>query len=84
MPTRSKRAPDFELKSRSALAVTCFRYIGGLSNPEEIAKVNEALIPALEKDGSVFITGTRLNKEFVLRACLINHRKQKRNGRLLT
>ena len=27
-------------------------------------------------DGRVFITGTKLNGEFVLRACLINHRKQ--------
>lgn len=70
-------APDFELKSRADLAVTCFRYIGQFATEAEIVDVNARLIAALEKDGRVFITGTRLNDEFVLRACLINHRKQK-------
>lgn len=70
---------DFELKSRSDLAIACFRYIGsrigqGLS-PEQIVQLNQDLIPALEADGRVFITGTKLNGEFVLRACIINHRK---------
>lgn len=68
---------DFELKSRSHLAVNCFRYTAGLTDSKEIDRLNKALIPALEKDERVFITGTRLNGEFVLRACIINHRKQK-------
>jgi aromatic-L-amino-acid/L-tryptophan decarboxylase len=42
-----------------------------------IIAINQKLISALETDGRVFITGTKLNGEFVLRACLINHRKQK-------
>lgn len=70
-------APDFELKARSDLAVTCFRYTGAYTAETEIIDINSRLIAALEKDGRVFITGTRLNNEFVLRACLINHRKQK-------
>ncbi len=71
------QAPDFELKARSDLAVTCFRYTGAYTTETEILDLNSRLIAALEKDGRVFITGTRLNDEFVLRACLINHRKQK-------
>lgn len=71
------QAPDFELKARSELAVTCFRYTGTYTSEAEIIDINSRLISALEKDGRVFITGTRLNDEFVLRACLINHRKQK-------
>lgn len=67
---------DFELKSSSDLAVACFRYIGNYTNENEIIAINQKLIPALEEDGRVFITGTKLNNEFVLRACLINHRKQ--------
>ncbi len=70
-------APDFELKARSDLAVTCFRYTGAYTTEAEIIDINSRLIAALEKDGRVFITGTKLNDDFVLRACLINHRKQK-------
>ncbi len=68
-------APDFELKSNSDLAIACFRYIGHDLSTEKIADINQRLIPALESDGRVFITGTRLKGEFVLRACIINHRK---------
>ncbi len=67
---------DFELKSSSDLAVACFRYTGNNLAENEIVAINQKLIPALEADGRVFITGTKLNDEFVLRACIINHRKQ--------
>ena len=70
---------DFELKSKSDLAIACFRYKGNCKTEEEIIAVNQRLIPALEKDGRVFIAGTILNGENVLRACLINHRKQKKS-----
>jgi glutamate/tyrosine decarboxylase-like PLP-dependent enzyme len=66
---------DFELKSSSDLAVACFRYTGEKTTEDEIIDLNQKLIPALEADGRVFITGTKLNNEFVLRACIINHRK---------
>lgn len=70
-------AADYELKARSDLAIACFRYKGQLTAEEDIVDINKALIPALEADGRVFITGTLLNGEFVIRACLINHRKTK-------
>jgi aromatic-L-amino-acid/L-tryptophan decarboxylase len=72
-----RESSDFEVKSRSHLAVVCFQYKGNLTDKEEIIALNQQLIPALEADGRVFITGTKLNHEFVIRACLINHRKQK-------
>ena len=71
-----EESSDFELKSKADLAVACFRYKGNLTNHEAIADLNQRLIPALEADGRIFITGTKLNNEFVLRACIINHRKQ--------
>lgn len=70
-----EKTPDFRLKARSELAITCFQYIGKLKSQAEIIDFNERLIPALEKDGRVFIMGTKLNGEFALRACFINHRK---------
>lgn len=69
-----EKADDFELKSTSHLAVTCFRFTDGLTDEAPIDELNRKLIPALEKDGRVFITGTTLNNQFVIRACLINHR----------
>lgn len=72
-----KQSDDFVLKSHNVLAIVCFQYSGGLQDPEKIIQLNQALIPALEEDGRVFITSTRLNGELVLRACLINHRKDK-------
>ncbi|AFK02606.1 Pyridoxal-dependent decarboxylase [Emticicia oligotrophica DSM 17448] len=70
-----EESSDFELKSKADLAVACFRYKGNLTAEEEITALNQQLIPALEADGRVFITSTKLNGEFVLRACIINHRK---------
>ncbi len=72
-----EKSPDFQLKARSPLAIACFRYTGTLHNEADIRSVNRKLIHGLEKDGRVFITGTKLHDEFVLRACIINHRKQK-------
>ena len=70
---------DFELLTQSDLAIACFRYLGPDPNREldedAIAELNQSLIPALETDGRVFITGTRLKGKFVIRACIINHRK---------
>jgi len=70
---------DFELKSKADLAVACFRYKGDLTDNEAITVLNQRLIPALEADGRVFITSTKLNGEFVLRACIINHRKTEKS-----
>lgn len=75
LENRINEASDFELKTKSDLAIACFRYIGEGLSEAQIVRLNQDLIPALENDGRVFITSTRLNGEFVLRACIINHRK---------
>lgn len=72
-----EQSADFELCSRDILGITCFRYTGGMKEDEVIAAFNQLLIPALEADGRVFITGTRLNGKFVIRACVNNHRKDR-------
>lgn len=69
-------APDFEVKARG-LAIVCFRYTSDFQSEEAIISINKKLIPALEEDGRVFITSTKLKGAFVIRACLINHRKTK-------
>jgi len=71
-------AEDFELVADSKLAVSCFRYIGKMRSKSEIVEFNRELMPALEKDGRVFIMGTSLKGDYAIRACLINHRKTKK------
>ena len=72
-------ATDFELLHDPELSIVCFRYleaIGNPSDPETTDRLNCALIPALESDGRVFITGTTVGGRPALRACCINHRQQ--------
>ncbi len=71
------KSSDFEIKARGPLAIVCFSYTAGSQDPALVEHLNKRLIPALESDGRVFITGTNIHGEFVLRACLINHRKTK-------
>ena len=78
-----EKSKDFELVSDSPLAICCFRFNGGLNNEDEILKLNERLIPALESDGRIFITGTKLKGKLVLRACLNNHRKNIKSTKYL-
>ena len=66
---------DFELVAKSKLAVSCFRYVGQMTDKNEITAFNKRLMPELEKDGRVFIMGTLLKGEYAIRACFINHRK---------
>ncbi len=73
---RVKSSSNFELMSEDKLAVVCFRYIREGLSEDELSAFNLKLTDALEKDGRIFIAGTKLNGKFVLRACLINHRKQ--------
>ena len=78
-----EKSKDFELVSDSPLAICCFRFNGGLNNEDEILKLNKKLIPALESDGRIFITGTKLKGKLVLRACLNNHRKNIKSTKYL-
>lgn len=72
---RVRQSSDFVLKSVDSLSIVCFQYQGHLTNAAAISAFNQQLVPHLEADGRVFIMGTKLAGEFVLRACVVNHRK---------
>ena len=74
-------ATDFELCSQPILGIICFRYVGNavVLNENQLNELNQRIILSLEADGRVFITGTRLKTQNVIRACIINHRIQKNN-----
>ncbi len=73
-------ADDFELITRPALSVCCFRYRprvipGDAAQTEpELDRLNLALENALARDGRALVTGTELNGRRVLRCCIVNHR----------
>lgn len=73
-----REAGDFRPVNSGPLAIACFQYTGqGHYSEAQIRRLNQLIIPALERDRRVFITGTRLRGEPVIRACIINHRKQR-------
>ena len=79
LANRLRTAEDFELVHEPELSIVCFRYLGSAGNrngTEPIDHLNRALIPALEADGRVFITGTTVAGRPVIRACCINHRQR--------
>jgi glutamate/tyrosine decarboxylase-like PLP-dependent enzyme len=63
-----------ELMAPAPLSIVCFRYNPGGMNAEELNAFNSRLIAALEQDGKIFLTGTKINGSTALRACFINHR----------
>ena len=40
----------------------------------EVDELNKELLPAIEQDGRIFLTGTRLHGKTALRTCFINPR----------
>jgi aromatic-L-amino-acid/L-tryptophan decarboxylase len=74
-----KDSPLFEVLTAGPLSVTCYRL-----NPPElnlstaaIEALNKRLLAQIEKDGQVFITGTKLHGQTALRSCFVNHRVQR-------
>jgi glutamate/tyrosine decarboxylase-like PLP-dependent enzyme len=78
-------AEDFEVVSDGPLAIATFQYVGSpgsdlrarrheSGHESRVAALNAAMVPAIERDGRIFLTGTILDGRQVLRACIINHR----------
>ncbi|MGB0930925.1 MAG: pyridoxal phosphate-dependent decarboxylase family protein, partial [Chitinophagales bacterium] len=81
-----EKASDFRLSSKVVLGIVCFQFLGKNdgTDTEYVNDLNRRIIPALERDGRMFIAGTTLKGKSVIRACLINHRQQHKHlARLL-
>ncbi len=64
--------PDFELVAGGPLSVTCFRYApAGVADVEAL---NRCLIKTVQAEGEAFLTGTELDGQYALRACIVNFR----------
>ncbi len=61
-------APDFELTSARRLSLLSFRYVPpGISDETELDALNEKLLHALNDDGRVYLTQTKVRGKYVIR-----------------
>lgn len=68
------QSDDFERMAPVPLSITCFRYAPVGMSEAQVEAINRKLIPIIEQDGRIFLTGTRLHQKTVLRTCFINPR----------
>jgi aromatic-L-amino-acid/L-tryptophan decarboxylase len=75
---RIDQSEDFVRLAPVPLSVVCFQYrtpdISVHEDQEYLDGLNNRLLEALEKDGRVFLSGTKIHGKKVLRACSVNHR----------
>ena len=76
-------AGDFERMAPVPLSIVCFRYTPDGFTEKEIEKLNRKLIQAIEKDGRIFLTGTRIDGKTALRTCFINPRTTREDLQLI-
>jgi aromatic-L-amino-acid decarboxylase len=84
---RIDESPDFVRVAPVPLSVVCFQYrtpdTSVHGDREYLDGLNNALPKALEKDGRVFVSGTKIHGRRVLRACSVNHRLRREDVDLL-
>jgi aromatic-L-amino-acid/L-tryptophan decarboxylase len=74
---------DFELLAPVPLSITCFRYAPPGLGEKYVERLNQNLISQTEKDGRIFLTGTRLHGKTALRTCFINPRTTMKDVELI-
>jgi aromatic-L-amino-acid/L-tryptophan decarboxylase len=75
---RIDQSTDFVRLAPVPLSVVCFQYrTSDVSRHDEhiyLDRLNAQLLQALERDGRVFLSGTKTRGRTALRACSVNHR----------
>ena len=66
----------FKPLHKPELSIFCFKYISKLDNISDDL-LNKKIIEEIEKDGRIFLSGTKINNENVLRINCINHRRKR-------
>jgi aromatic-L-amino-acid/L-tryptophan decarboxylase len=88
---------DLEMLAAVELSIFCFRYVpehlkrelasATASRAEEINRqldeLNERVMVELQRDGSSYLSSTRLRGRFALRGCIINYRTTERDIEVL-
>jgi glutamate/tyrosine decarboxylase-like PLP-dependent enzyme len=75
---RIDQSQDFVRLAPLPLSVVCFQYrtpdISVHGDQKYLDELNNRLLVELEKDGRVFLSGTKIHGMRVLRSCSVNHR----------
>lgn len=66
--------PQLELAAPVELSVVCYRWRQRGLAPEELDRINAAILQRVVARGRVYISNATLRGRFSLRACIINHR----------
>ncbi|MFO7847319.1 MAG: pyridoxal-dependent decarboxylase, partial [Balneolaceae bacterium] len=74
-----EKSDDFEMLAPVPLSIACFRYAPAGLNEEEMDELNRKLAHAIEQDGRIFLTATKIKGKTALRTCFINPRTTKKD-----
>lgn len=69
-----KKDEQLELMAPAPLSIVCFRFKKNGTPDKELDMLNNKIIQKVEKDGRIFLTGTKIKGRTALRMCFINHR----------
>jgi aromatic-L-amino-acid decarboxylase len=74
--------PDFERMAPAPLSLVCFRaHPSRIQNEEELNRLNENLLEAVNDTREVFLSHTKLNERYVLRCAIGGIRTEERHVR---
>lgn len=74
-----EESEDFELLAPVPLSIVVFHYTPQNLNEVEIETLNKQLLPIIEQDGRIFLTGTKIRGKTALRTCFINPRTEEKH-----
>jgi aromatic-L-amino-acid decarboxylase len=70
LSARLENDPGFEVMAPVPLNLVCFRYIGSHGNEQHLDTFNIKLERLINNSGKAYITHTRINEKYTLRACI--------------
>ena len=70
---------DFEMLAPVPLSIACFRYTQPGLDDKQLNELNQKLAHAIEQDGRIFLTATKIRGRTTLRTCFINPRTTKKD-----
>ncbi|PKD42441.1 pyridoxal phosphate-dependent decarboxylase family protein [Rhodohalobacter barkolensis] len=74
-----EKSDDFEMLAPVPLSIACFQYAPAGLSEEETDELNRKLAHAIEQDGRIFLTATKIRGKTALRTCFINPRTTKKD-----
>jgi glutamate/tyrosine decarboxylase-like PLP-dependent enzyme len=69
-----KSTPGFEVGPYPDLSIVVYRYLPERARQDDADEFNHRLMQAIQKDGRIFISSTRVDGKLVLRAAILSYR----------